>query len=311
MALSLKNCDATASAQYSGNLRSIEQALVNEPWPPDTPVSVVILQPYLLHHGEAFSPLGLIGLQAHYVSTGMDDAIVSALVHHERAHIAIGSELRKAIRKHHAPFDDFFSQEILPAWKQGNISLSPDENYIREKNWNGLYPLWTTAGDITAPHAQEALINYFALLERGLIAVTDGVIQYHGSPLSPKLWDMMMQNPPQSPQSLYQHAPQEYTTAFLTGYALAKYFHESVRNALSRSLSCDLWELEEGFANFIGTAIAGVSLEQLNRVAPQDESKIRWAKKISEKNNRPVSAVIAQVNSYETLAEFYKELGII
>ena len=119
-----------------------------------------------------------------------------------------------------------------------------------------------------------------------------------------------MNEPVKTPEELEKADP-NFIMKLVTGYELARYLHEDeYKPELYRQFP-KLFDLEEGFCNFIASRLSGADLRQFDFIACQDTTKIQLAERIMAANPPSAEESLKQVKSPKDLAEFYHGLGIV
>lgn len=299
------------SSQRSQRLSDLELQLQQFPWLQDENVQVLVIPNDIQFvHAKADSAMGLVGIKDMFLDDERFNQLALSLTYHERTHVQVASDLRQAFLTKHLDLDTFFHRIIIPEWLNGVVELETDEDYLRHKKWDGLYAGWAGPSFVELEKAIQAVDNFFALVKKGLIKLKGGTIQHHPSPRFPDRWTKIMQWHEQDLAEQYRQNPRDLAKAFVTGYKLMEYFEEAYRAALDYKHRMNLWLREEAFATFLGSELSGLSIDELNRWAPQDADKIYLATKIKGLNPFPIPVLLQQVRSYEGLVNFYKRLGL-
>lgn len=237
--------------------------------------------------------------------TRAPEPIIQTVAIHESIHLRFGSELRRALAQEHPDVVRLLHKSIIPDWLNGRLEIRPDTDYILHKGWDLLYDGWIGPLAVQPQKAKDAVNRYFASLKRGLVFLEGGEIF-----AVPPLAADQLQTVEISMEDAYGNSPEETAAKITTGYELLEYLTDCLRAAMSAEMSLDLWILEEGFANYVSTSLTGVSLDELQRWAPQDAEKIEIARRMGA-SRTSIGQLLQSIETYSDLVAFCKETGVL
>lgn len=299
-----------ASFRLQSELAVIAANMEAYPWNDTAIPNTVLVLSEKFASGKAFPEMGIVAIGEEFVQFP-DQNIPTFLLAHERTHLHIASEMRDVIQEKHGDIYRFLHERIIPDWLAGKIEFTHNDPYITEKGWSGLYKMgaWSGPSDVELPSAVEAVDNYFTLLHKGLLhemTTPKGErIIIHDSPMFRGWEENTLSKPDRNITDMYEEDPARFTRLLLTGFKTADYLSFNYRNVLGRRSGVDLWIAEEGFANFVGSQLVGVSLDDVNQAARQDSNKIAMGKRMADKGVSATDA-LSGVRSYEGLVAFAK-----
>jgi hypothetical protein len=302
------------SSEHAAALGNL--AHIAEQYPFQTPAHAVT--PLLLNpresdfiHGKTESAYGLYGVHPQLLEVPTPLPLRATFLH-ERTHTQVGSDVRRAFLENHAAVDAFFRSVIVPDWLAGRVALRDDSGYISSKGWRSLYDGWLGPMDITLPKAIEAVDRYFQLFRKGLVKI---ITIGRGDEISTPSYELavrklnLAERPEISLEEFYQTDSKGCVRQVLAGFALIQYLDNTWRNVYSRRSGRGVWDIEEGFATFIGCSLAEISIDDLQRYCRQDEGKLITAHKIQSTGVSATDA-LTRVTGYESLVHFIEELGL-
>jgi|GEM_PF-6758447 len=297
-----------ASLRLQNELAALTEDMEAYPWNDTaTPITALVLSDKPAS-GRAYPEMGIVAIGEKFV-TFPDQSIPAFLLAHERTHLHVASEVRGVIQEKHGDIYKFFHERIIPDWLSGAVEFEHDENYIEEKGWSGLYNRgdWRGRDDTELEPAIAAVDNYFTLLRKGLIreskAPNGERFIRHNSPIG---WEEeVISKPDKNIAAMYDENPQGFTRLLLTGFMLGSHLTLSYRRSLGGKSGLDLSIGEEGFANFVGSGLTGVSLDAVNHVAPQADARIYTGKRMAGMGPSAGQA-LSSVRSYEGLVQFVR-----
>jgi hypothetical protein len=278
------------------------------PWNDSAHPTTVLVLSEKFASAKAFPEMGIVAISEEFVGFP-DQNIPDFLLAHERTHLHVVSEIRDVIQEKHGDIYRFFHERIIPDWLSGKVKFEHDKNYVIEKGWSGLYNrgAWLGSGDVEPSHVIGAVDNYFTLLKKGMIhehvTPRGERIMIHHSPMFAGWEENTLSKPDRNISEMYEEDPNQFTRLLLTGFMTAKYLSFNYRNALYRRSGVDMWTAEEGFANFVGSQLVGVSLDEIGQIVRQDRSKIMMGKQMAGRGISGVDA-LSRVRNYEGLVAF-------
>lgn len=299
------------SLKHSETLKGISNELCGDKWVPTRNLSCLALENNNFIHGVSSSGYGVIGL-SEQVLEKWPDPICKSLVYHERTHMQLNSEMRQTIALKHPEIDDAFHQVFLPLWEKGKVDLDFDHDYCSNKQWRGLFEGDGLYSNSTEAY-QEAIKAYFLAFSKDKISMRNGKIDYIPNRMFTTWQSEMDEAPEVSFRDQFIANPRDTIKKIITGYELADILSTRYRDELAISEKVGLYDMEEGFANFVGTQMAGVEMGEMDKMFKQDDAKVRLANQVIERaGSLGITALeaIKQVTSLPELIEFYKELGI-
>lgn len=241
------------------------------------------------------------------------ESVTRAVAAHERTHLHVGGALRRAVFEGHQDLDRFFHDTVVPEWRHGEKNLPhPDRDFVNAKGWSRLYDEWLGPLQVTMERSKQALTRYFFLLEHDLIDYDPGQDRLERSVMNPDE-DFVRENIiPKKERvpipELYQRDPKKFLKILLTGYAVGEYLNDALKASIQDANGIDLLDVEEGFANVVGTESASISLDELQRYTRQDSAKIVWAERLQTIRGNQVPELLASVQNYEQLAVLAKSM---
>ncbi len=298
------------SRQYAEELKDL--ATEAERFPEgDGKVNVLASKPNTWFSAQASSSFGLIGMKPEVIKR--QDNLTRTMLYHERTHIRVGAEIKRMIMEKFPEIEQLWHDVILPQWvKTGSPKLELDDNFFNKKMWLSLFPEDNEYyyGKKMITIYQTAVNDYFRLLKKDLLQLKNGRFTYVPSK-DFKSFDILMQRPDQDLEKMFQQDPAAMALKITTGYELADVLTKRHRDRLSLEKRADLWEIEEGFANFVACSHCGMDIDELDKWHKQDQGNVLLAKKImyhAEKQGINAEQAIKQVNSYNSLYEFYNSI---
>lgn len=266
-------------------------------WIPDHHSQILVIPAKQYIHGAAHASYGLYGINEEHFARG-DSSVITALAVHERTHLHVASELRREFLAQHSDIDAFFHQRMIPDWIAGTQRLEKDDSYLQGKEWRYLYdPVWLGEHKVTLSGAHGVVNAYFTALRKGQIGRIGNSLH------APQLRHYDVNGKDISLEDAYAENPRELIKKIVTGYEIMEALGRAYRQRMSEEHNTNLWIQEEGFANYIGVSQAGLSVQELQRYAHQDNEKVAAAQVFIDRGVSHNDAVAA-VHSYPTLAAF-------
>ncbi|CAN5655931.1 hypothetical protein BH23PAT1_BH23PAT1_3080 [soil metagenome] len=247
---------------------------------------------------------GFAGIKPELLHTETPEAAVCLGVH-ESVHAKLGETVtRQAIQDSAPGFHDYFQDVLIPEWVAGNISFSRNDSYLLSRMWDALYPgKWVGPHEVTLDGLQGALSNYFSVLARNeIVSIGDGDDWYSPSPAF-RGWEDTLQKPVLRAEELEDK--QWLAKLMLTGYQIGEELYSHYRGSVTEFPGVDMWEAEEGLANFIASGLTNVPLKKIQAIAKQDISKLASAQKFAD-TKFPADELAASITDYRSLYEFVR-----
>jgi hypothetical protein len=252
--------------------------------------------------GQTFKSHGVGFISEHLLATAPPH-VVEAVAVHEGVHTLIGREFRDTIEARHPVVYGLLHDRVIADWIDGRCLFEFDTRYIESKEWTLLYAGWSGPLGIDYAKAVNAVCDYFEALNLGCGRVhpVHGLSVYPPRAIRhlPNRWDGPL-------VAEYDKHPADVTVMVLTGFELILYYLE----ALTVVVAPGLCLIEEAFANFISSSLTGVSLEEIQRFAPQDLNKLQLAKRIAQ-SGATLEDVLRSTTTLRGTVEYARRLGIL
>lgn len=291
----------TSPADELNNLRLQVEALS---WPQHFDWQLVKAEPNPDRTAEAKPFAGITGVNPDLLTHLEASKFVVA---HERIHLQFGMELRRPIIEQFPELNKYWLEHVKGLSLE-EITQLHSVTYLEEKYWEGLYPAWRGPAGVTKVAAQQSLVNYFTVVNKGLIDPESVSSDYYYHPSTDTTtWQEKMSVPDKTLEELQDCYSDDLLGILATGYALGDYLHSAYREAESLRSGVDLWVVEEGFANFVASKVTGIAPESTNEWAPQDSSKLAMTQKFSAINDAQTEPIERTVIDYPSLAALIKQ----
>jgi hypothetical protein len=243
---------------------------------------------------EALSDCGIIFLDLSLLKYAPPEILNTVLIH-EAVHLQVSGILRQILIEEAPELDALFHQQLIPAWLLGDLVMKIDDDYVESsKGWSDLYGY--RPATIELDKVKLAIRQYAQLFRNDQIFIKASSIMT----LSPAVTPLKQNTEPMA--NRYAADAANFSLACMTGFRVMEYL---------RRFAIDMNDmmLEEGLANFISTEITGVSIEHMQRFAPQDIGKIRLAQRIKS-GGGTLDRAIRAMRSYDDIRKLYTECGI-
>lgn len=273
--------------------------------------TLCVIDPSRSHSGETQAIHGLIGLSYKLLnSKEISPTVRETVLTHELVHASLGSKLRLEIASNFPEIYEFHNKKIIGEWIKNNTKIPSFSNYDIEEKQKTLSGSPYNAIDYNK--TREVLFDGLLQLEKGLTIPPAGIkdkIMITNLKMFKNFNIESVKKKETLPFSqLIENNPiLKDHTEFL--FLIAEKLYYNYRESVSRRIGVDLWEYEEGYAIAISHRITGASIDEVQKYAPQDISKIELAKKFMEviKNSDEAHSCIQDITDYDSFGKFVKE----
>jgi hypothetical protein len=272
--------------------------------PERIPISTFLCTDRREPSGETFGSHGVVFLSESLLSEA-PERVAEAVAVHEATHLLIGRELRTSVEERHPAIYELLHERVIRDWRSGRVEFRCDRDYVTDKGWRMLYDGWVGPLGVDHQKAVQTIATYFKALSLGHVSLDrDGVFAPPARALAgmPPVWHGTLADE-------YEKSPDEVAFLAATGFELIDFFRDCLESAASDRSRIQVWLLEEGFANYVATVLTGVTLDEIQRWAPQDGAKIELARRL-ERSGVTVEDVLRNTMSVQALAAYAKGLGV-
>ena len=275
--------------------------------PLPAPTLTFVCNTQALVSAEAF-PCHRVVAMAESLLDNAPERVIETVALHEGVHLLVGRAWRDSVAaESHVPAYELLHRRIIPDWLAGKIPFEVDANYLLLKGWRQLYDRgWLGPMDVEQESAARAAGAYFAALQRGHVFIMEGNLMT----LPPSATEAMPCRWCAPLADEYESAAATVGKMIATGFELMEYFHSCFSAVVGARDCIDVATVEEGVANFVSTAVTGVSLEEVQRWAPQDPSKIQVARDL-QRSGIGVEDVLRSTVTLEDMVECVRGSGAI
>ena len=189
---------------------------------------------------------------------------------HEAVHAKLGdAAVTRSIDPAAPGLRAYFHSVLVPAWLNGEVDFRENQQYIMDKNFDGLVPGgWRGWSDLTPEISDGTVANYFSMTARGLVMPDDYLGFIHPSASFTSDWQEALVFPVLETSKLAKHqGMQILADVAITGFQMG-------HRLRSQTTSRTMWAWEEGVANAIASGLTGLSLDEAQRDMYQDEFKM-------------------------------------
>jgi hypothetical protein len=293
-------------------LQELRRVIDDLPWARDDQISLLSIPASSNTSGFILCGAGIIGINEKLFSSHVPSEIVQNAAIHERTHLHLASDFRQAFLAHHSDVNAFFHGKIIPEWIAGVTDIADyvNQNFLIYKGYRGLLPEGYVYRDLQLDEIIAAINFYFSEVKKGLVKQDTAFgmgLSIRSMPCNEDEDTPLFANiPERSPDVLYDKDPQKFLEEVMSGFELMKELHQKYTFGLGGLI----FDLEEGFTNFIACGITGISPDELQKYCRQDDWKIKLAKEILATGVDPLKA-LEQVKSLPELMEFCRQIGVI
>lgn len=265
---------------------------------PSEGVSFLALTPDVEVSGHSAPVHGMVGIKSKLLAY---PEVAVFLGVHEAVHARLGgAALRKTIDTAAPQFQEYFRGRLIPAWMDGKIAFGANDDYLRSRYWDDLYPGgWQGPQAVGPDGVQGAVENYFSLIARDNVGDDRGFWHHPGTSF-PWRWDEAQAQPIVDPARTFGDRQEWLARLMLTGYQMGENLRHYYRDNNRNFPEVDMWGWEEGFANYIAHGLTGVPLEAVQEVAPQDPGKLALAQRFID-TGIPASVIAPTITGYQDL----------
>lgn len=302
------NFSANLTEKYQKELKELFETLDPVLQEKGRDCTLGILSSNHAHSGETEPVLGIVGLNERFFNNESQKSIREALLTHELVHVGLAHKFRSIIEIQYPEIFKFYKSEVVNKWITEKKVISRTNSFIikeKRKMFTGQIPV----SKVNFSTIQKAFSDSFLQLEKGvtinrygdeiLLVNLDSFVDLRNKTnkketLSPE--EFVIKNP---------RFKEHLMDILKIGESLYTFYREST----SQRINGDVWELEEGYANAIMERLSGVSVDELQKVAPQDKGKIELSKKFLTviKTKEDARECLKTITDYDAFVTFIKE----